>query len=91
LRHRSPLGHDRGRDQGGRIEIPRELPDQLGLQPENVLELQNQAGTLVASKKVEPDGCGTRVTQLKPKILNHEDGPFRFGFCHRVWRLQRMS
>lgn len=39
----------------GQIEIPRELRDQLGLQPGNILELQNQAGTLVAWKKVEPD------------------------------------
>jgi AbrB family looped-hinge helix DNA binding protein len=41
--------------QDGQIEIPRELRDQLGLQPGSVLELQNQAGTLVAWKKVEPD------------------------------------
>lgn len=41
--------------QDGRIEIPRELREQLGFQPGNVLELQNQAGTLVAFKKVEAD------------------------------------
>lgn len=41
--------------QSGQIEIPRELREQLGFQPGNVLELQNQAGTLVAWKKVEPD------------------------------------
>ena len=41
--------------QDGQIEIPRELREQLGFQPGNVLELQNQAGTLVAWKKVEPD------------------------------------
>lgn len=41
--------------QDGQIEIPRELRDQLGLQPGSVLELQNQAGTLVAWKKIEPD------------------------------------
>jgi bifunctional DNA-binding transcriptional regulator/antitoxin component of YhaV-PrlF toxin-antitoxin module len=41
--------------QDGQIEIPRELREQLGLNPGNVLELQNQAGTLVAWKKVEPD------------------------------------
>lgn len=41
--------------QDGHIEIPRELRDQLGLLPGNVLEVQNQAGTLVAWKKVEPD------------------------------------
>ena len=41
--------------QDGQIEIPRELLEQLGFQPGNVLELQNQAGTLVACKKVEPD------------------------------------
>ena len=34
--------------QDGRIEIPRELREELGLQPGNILELQNQAGTLVA-------------------------------------------
>jgi AbrB family looped-hinge helix DNA binding protein len=39
----------------GQIEIPRELREQLGLKPGNVLELQNQAGTLVAWKKIEPD------------------------------------
>lgn len=42
-------------NQSGQIEIPRELREQLGFQPGNVLELQNQAGTLVAWKKVEPD------------------------------------
>lgn len=41
--------------QDGHIEIPRELRDQLGLLPGNVLEVQSQAGTLVAWKKVEPD------------------------------------
>ena len=41
--------------QDGQIEIPRELRERLGLQPGNVLELRNQAGTLVAWKKVEPD------------------------------------
>ena len=41
--------------QDGQIEIPRELREQLGFQPGNVLELQNQAGTLVAWKKVAPD------------------------------------
>lgn len=41
--------------QDGRIEIPRELREQLDFQPGNVLELQNQAGTLVAFKKVEAD------------------------------------
>ena len=41
--------------QDGQIEIPRELREQLGFKPGNVLELQNQAGTLVAWKKVEPD------------------------------------
>lgn len=39
----------------GQIEIPREIREQLGFQPGNVLELQSQAGTLVAWKKVEPD------------------------------------
>ena len=41
--------------QDGQIEIPRELRDQLGFKPGSILELQNQAGTLVAWKKVEPD------------------------------------
>jgi bifunctional DNA-binding transcriptional regulator/antitoxin component of YhaV-PrlF toxin-antitoxin module len=41
--------------QDGHIEIPRELRAQLGLEPGNVLELQNQAGTLIVWKKVEPD------------------------------------
>ena len=41
--------------QDGQIEIPRELREQLGLEPGTVLELQNQAGTLVAWKKVETD------------------------------------
>ncbi|MBE7501172.1 MAG: AbrB/MazE/SpoVT family DNA-binding domain-containing protein [Verrucomicrobiales bacterium] len=41
--------------QDGHIEIPRELREQLGFRPGNVLELQNQAGTLVAWKKVQPD------------------------------------
>jgi AbrB family looped-hinge helix DNA binding protein len=39
----------------GQLTIPKELREQLGLKPGNVLELQNQAGTLVAWKKVEPD------------------------------------
>jgi bifunctional DNA-binding transcriptional regulator/antitoxin component of YhaV-PrlF toxin-antitoxin module len=41
--------------QDGHIEIPRELREQFGLKPGTVLEMQNQAGTLVAWKKVEPD------------------------------------
>jgi bifunctional DNA-binding transcriptional regulator/antitoxin component of YhaV-PrlF toxin-antitoxin module len=41
--------------QDGQIKIPSELREQLGFQPGNVLELQNQAGTLVARKKVAPD------------------------------------
>jgi AbrB family looped-hinge helix DNA binding protein len=39
----------------GKINIPKELRDALGLDPGTVLELQNQAGTLVAWKKLEPD------------------------------------
>ena len=39
----------------GQLTIPKELREQLGLKPGNVLELENQAGTLVAWKKVEPD------------------------------------
>ena len=39
----------------GKISIPKELRDALGINPGTVMELQNQAGTLVAWKKVEPD------------------------------------
>ena len=39
----------------GQLTIPKELREQLGLKPGSVLELQNQAGTLVAWKRVEPD------------------------------------
>ena len=39
----------------GRLAIPKELREQLGLEPGSVLELQSLAGTLVVSKKVEPD------------------------------------
>ena len=39
----------------GKISIPKELRDALGLSPGSVLEMQNQAGTLVAWKKTEPD------------------------------------
>ena len=39
----------------GRINIPKELRDALGLNPGTVLEMQSQAGTLVAWKKIEPD------------------------------------
>jgi bifunctional DNA-binding transcriptional regulator/antitoxin component of YhaV-PrlF toxin-antitoxin module len=46
-------------NENGQIEIPRALREQLGLQPGNVLELQNQAGTLVGWKKVEPDVFAT--------------------------------
>ena len=39
----------------GQLTIPKELREQLGLKPGSVLELQNQAGTLVAWKKAAPD------------------------------------
>ena len=39
----------------GKISIPREVCEELGLGPGTVLEVQSQAGTLVAWKKVEPD------------------------------------
>jgi len=39
----------------GKINIPLELREALGLSPGTVLEVQSQAGTLVAWKKVEPD------------------------------------
>ena len=39
----------------GKICIPEEVRAALGLGPGTVLEVQSQAGTLVAWKKVEPD------------------------------------
>jgi len=39
----------------GKINIPHPVRDALGLCPGTVLEVQSQAGTLVAWKKVEPD------------------------------------
>lgn len=39
----------------GKISIPQELREALGLTPGTVLEVQSQAGTLVAWKKGEPD------------------------------------
>jgi hypothetical protein len=39
----------------GKIELPAEVLKALGLLPGTVLEMQTQAGTLVAWKKVEPD------------------------------------
>jgi AbrB family looped-hinge helix DNA binding protein len=39
----------------GKISIPQEVREALGLDPGTVLEVQSQAGTLVAWKKVEPD------------------------------------
>jgi len=39
----------------GKINIPQEVCDALGLRPGTVLEVRSQAGTLVAWKKVEPD------------------------------------
>jgi bifunctional DNA-binding transcriptional regulator/antitoxin component of YhaV-PrlF toxin-antitoxin module len=39
----------------GKISIPLEVREALGLGPGTVLEVQSQAGTLVAWKKVEPD------------------------------------
>ena len=39
----------------GHISIPKELSDDLGLNPGTVLEVKNQAGTLVAWKKAGPD------------------------------------
>jgi AbrB family looped-hinge helix DNA binding protein len=39
----------------GKISIPAEVREALGLAPGTVLELEIQAGTLVACKKVEPD------------------------------------
>jgi len=39
----------------GKISIPKELRDALGLNPGTVVDLQQQAGALVARKKDEPD------------------------------------
>ncbi len=39
----------------GKISIPKELRDALGLNPGTVMDLQQQAGALVARKKTEPD------------------------------------
>ncbi len=39
----------------GKISIPKEVREALGLAPGTVLEVQSHAGTLVAWKKVEPD------------------------------------
>ena len=39
----------------GKISIPPEVREALGLAPGTVLEVESQAGTLVAWKKVEPD------------------------------------
>ncbi|MHB8524270.1 MAG: hypothetical protein ACYDH9_26420 [Limisphaerales bacterium] len=39
----------------GEIPIPQELQDELGLKPGQALEVENQGGTLVAWKTVEPD------------------------------------
>jgi bifunctional DNA-binding transcriptional regulator/antitoxin component of YhaV-PrlF toxin-antitoxin module len=39
----------------GKISIPQEVREALGLCPGTVLEVQSQAGTLVARKKIEPD------------------------------------
>ena len=39
----------------GKISIPQEVRDALGLGPGTILEVQSQAGVLVAWKKVEPD------------------------------------
>jgi AbrB family looped-hinge helix DNA binding protein len=41
--------------QDGRIEIPRELREELGLEPGNILEIKNHEGTLVAWKRTGPD------------------------------------
>ena len=39
----------------GKISIPQEVRDALGLGPGTILEVQSEAGVLVAWKKVEPD------------------------------------
>lgn len=39
----------------GKVSIPKELRDALGLSPGTVLEMENHAGTLVAWKQTGPD------------------------------------
>ena len=39
----------------GKISIPQEVREALGLGPGTVLEVQSEAGVLVAWKKTEPD------------------------------------
>ena len=39
----------------GKISIPKELRDALGLNPGTVMDLQQQAGAFIARKKAEPD------------------------------------
>ena len=39
----------------GKIAIPKVLRDALGLNPGTVVDLQQQAGALIARKKAEPD------------------------------------
>lgn len=39
----------------GKISIPKELRDALGLSPGTIVDLQQQAGALVARKKDEAD------------------------------------
>ena len=39
----------------GKISIPQEVREALGIGPGTVLEVQSNGGTLVAWKKVEPD------------------------------------
>ncbi len=39
----------------GKVSIPKELRDALGLSPGTVLEMENHAGTLAASKQTGPD------------------------------------
>ena len=39
----------------GKISIPKELRDALGLNAGTVMDLQQQAGALIARKKIEPD------------------------------------
>ena len=39
----------------GKISIPKELRDALGLNPGTVMDLQQQAGVLIARKKTEQD------------------------------------
>ena len=51
----------------GKVSLPAELREALGLTPGTVLEIQNQSGKIVAWKK----------TELSP--VSNQTGPFTFS------------